>query len=308
MYRRYLTFGMFCASLLALIPCAMAVALGVPPAPTLNEPIVDQTGTLSTQQIATLNQQIVASRKEKDYQVGVLIVPTLDGDSLETYSLNVARTWGIGDKSGSNGVLLLIAMKEHAIRIEVGTKLEPDLTDVEAGRIIRNTISPQFKKGDYYSGISLGLQNIAAQVTGHPSADSSTRTTATSGNIADFGELIFFGLIIAASLISWFGSMLARSKSWWLGGIVGGVIGVVVAIFAAWAVWAIITTLGMIIFGLLFDWAVSRNYVARKEHGLKPAWWAGGTIFPGGSSRGGGGGFGGFGGGSFGGGGASGGW
>ncbi len=298
----YLKLGIVSAVIAALLPYYGVIALAVPPAPPLNAPVVDQSGTLTPDQVATLNQQINDSRKQKDYQIGVLIVSSLEGDSLDTYALNVARTWGIGDKTQDNGVLLLVAMQEHGIRIEVGRKLEIDLTDAEAGRIIRNTISPQFKKGDYFSGISLGIQNIAMQVTGHPEADTSANTVASTvaGGI---GEIFFMILFFGASFLSWIGSMLARSRSWWLGGVMGGGIGVILALLAGWAVWAIITAFGLMIFGFLFDWAVSRNYAQRASHDLSPSWWAGGSIFPGG-----GGGGGSFGGGGFGGGGASGDW
>ena len=113
------------------------------------------------------------------------------------------------------------------------------------------------------------------------------------------GALFFIGLII----LQWMIAILGRTKSWWLGGVLGGIGGIVLAVVLSW--W--LTIPAFILFGLLLDYLVSKNYKARGT----TQWWAGGNWGPG--SRGGGGGFGGFGGGgfgggSFGGGGASGRW
>ena len=136
-----------------------ASALAVPPAPPLDRPIVDQTGTLTSEQQTALVDQIAASRKEKDYQIGILIISTLEDRDLEGYSLDVARTWGIGEKTKNNGVLLVIAKDDRRLRIEVGSGLEGDLTDAQSGRIITQIITPKFKQGDYYGGISDGVRD-----------------------------------------------------------------------------------------------------------------------------------------------------
>lgn len=294
----------------ALIPFGAAFALAVPPAPALETPIVDQTGTLSSDQIATLSQQINNSRKSKDYQMGILVIPTLEGNPIEDYSVQVARAWGIGDATKDNGVLLLVAKNDYKLRIEVGRGLEGDLTDLESGRIIRYTISPQFKKGDYYSGISLGVQNIAAQVEGRPQADTSVAAASRSTNSSSgMGEFFFFLFIVGIQAFSWLMAIMARTKSWWLGGIVGGGIGLVFATFAAWSFWSIVGTAVLALFGFLLDWAVSRNFAQRVNSGENPSWWAGGPWIGGsGGGFGGGDSGGSFGGGDFGGGGASGDW
>jgi uncharacterized protein len=289
-----------------LAPALSAQALDVPATPALNAPVVDKTGTLNSEQIETLNQQINNSRAIKDYQFGVLIIQSLEGQALEDYSIKVARAWGIGEQDKSNGVLLLVVMDDRKLRIEVGRGLEGDLTDAESGRIIRNTITPAFKKGDYYSGISLGIQNIAAQVEGRPQADSSTRATqATDEN--EWIEPVMFLLFLGFGGLSWLAAILARSKSWWAGGIVGGGVGIVIALVAGWVLWSIGLLLVLSLLGLVLDWIVSCNFAQRAANGLKPNWWAGGPWL-GGSSGGFSGGGGSFGGGGFSGGGSSGSW
>ena len=299
------------AVLAALAPFGMALALDIPPAPALDRPIVDQTGTLTEDQIATLSQQIQQSRSVKDYEIGVWIFESLNGESITDVGIAAARKWGVGDKEKDNGILITVAKNDRKVRIDVGERLEPDLTDAEAGRIIRYTIAPQFKKDDFYSGISLAIQDIAAQVAGTPEKDSSLRAEQTGARgWANFsGDAIFWAFVIGINVISWFFAIMARTKSWWLGGVVGGAVGLIVAIIAAWALWSVIALVVAAMAGFLFDWAVSRNFAQRVKCGHNPDWWAGGPWIGGWGSGGGGGSSGGsFGGGSFGGGGADGGW
>ena len=156
-----LTTGILLACSLGLIIGGVAQArLDVPSAPPLDRPIVDQTGTLDTAAIDQIADAIAKSRTERDYQIGVLMVGSLSGDSLEEYSIRVAREWGIGDAQKHNGVLLLIAKDDRRVRIEVGKGLEGDLTDARAGRIIRNTITPKFRQNDYAGGILAAVGQI----------------------------------------------------------------------------------------------------------------------------------------------------
>ncbi len=290
---------------LALAITAGASALAVPKSPTLDVPIVDQTNTLSEEQISQLAAQIAESRKEKSYQIGILIIPTLGNDEyLEGYSLKVAREWGIGEKGKSNGVLLLIAKDDRKLRIEVGRGLEGDLTDVRANRIIRNVITPKFKEGKYYDGIKDGVNSIQLAVAGK--ADSKAENSGVEA--ADWSAIITTGLFFGIGLLSWLGAILGRSKSWWAGGVIGGVAGIVLMLIFGFAIWAIIGFVGLILGGLGFDYLVSKNYKAHAASHSSPSWWAGGT-WGGGSGWGGGGSSGGgFGGGGFSGGGSSGSW
>ena len=275
----------------------LASALAVPPAPPLERPIVDQTGTLSDQQMTELAAKIKTSRAEKDYQVGILLIPTLEGRDIEGYSIDVARTWGIGEAQKDNGVLLIIAKNDHKLRLEIGNGLEGDITDLESGHIIRDVIAPKFKIGDYYGGISDGIGSIQAAVEGEATAATPPMSVGEGIATALFQGGIF---IVWGGL--WLSAILARTKSWWAGGVVGGVLGLIVAALAGWAAWSLALISLLIFSGLGLDWIVSRNYHRRVDRGESPAWWAGGTHM------GGGGGGGSFGGGGFSGGGASGDW
>ena len=296
--------GVVASIAVALAVSAGAAALDVPKAPTLDVPIVDQTGTLTAGQIQQLADKIAASRKEKSYQIGILILPTLGNDEyLEGYSLKVARGWGIGEKDTSNGVLLLIVKDDRNLRIEVGRGLEGDLTDVRANRIIRNVITPKFKEGKYFEGISDGVNSIQLAVAAKPDPAAAKTTESV-----DWGAIVSTAVFIGIAVLSWLGAVLGRSKSWWAGGVIGAVAGLVLMVIFGFAIWAIIGFIGLIFGGLGFDYLVSKNYKAHAADHTSPAWWAGGTWGGGGGGWGGSSGGGGFGGGGFSGGGSSGSW
>jgi len=275
-----------------------ASALSVPPKPA-DIPIVDQTNTLTTEQKTTLAEQIAAERTKSGNQIAIVIVPSTEDSSIEKYSLDIARGWGIGTAENNNGVLLLIAKNDRLLRIEVGTGLEGALTDAQAGRIIRDDIRPLFRQDKYFEGVQAGLTSIIAAINGEY-----IPTTTATEPIRLPWELIFgFGFLI----FSWLGSILARTKSWWAGGIIGGATGGTLGLLAGSLVFGIIGAGALAIIGLVLDKVVSANYQSHAGRGDKPSWWAGGGFLGGGGSRGGGG-FGGFGGGGFGGGGSSGSW
>ena len=302
MFLKVVRLGLIVAALgfvTAGLHASQVAALSVPPRPT-DVPIVDQTNTITPDQKASLAAQIATERTESGNQIAIVIVPTLENGALEDYSLSIAREWGIGTGQNNNGVLLLVVKNDRVLRIEVGTGLEGALTDAQAGRIIRNDIRPLFQQEKYFEGIQVGLTNIIASINGE--------YTATSTNVDPVRlpwELIFgFGFLI----FSWLGSILARTKSWWAGGIVGGATGGILGLLAGSLVFGLIGAGALAAIGLLLDKVVSANYKSHASHGEKPSWWAGGGFLGGGGPRGGGGGFGGFGGGGFGGGGSSGGW
>jgi uncharacterized protein len=276
-------------------------ALAVPPKPT-DIPVVDQTNTLTADQKAGIAAKIANERKNSGNQIAVLMISSLGDDALENYSLNVAREWGVGQKERNSGVLLLVVKDDRRLRIEVGYGLEGALPDIRANQIIRDRIRPAFQKNDYYGGINSGVDGIITAIHGEVDPNLSQATNSDSAAGIPWEFLFFFGLMG----FSWLGSVLARTKSWWAGGVVGGAIGVVVGLLFGFMFIGIASIVALTIIGLLFDKIVSANYRSHASHGDAPSWWAGGPFIGGG--RGSGGGFGGFGGGGFGGGGASGDW
>ena len=154
------------ASLLALLLCWAGTALALVAVPPLSGRVVDQTGTLTAGDVASLTQMLRDLETRKGSQVAVLIVPTIDGEAIEQYSLRVAEAWKIGRKKIDDGALLVVAKNDRHLRIEVGYGLEGALTDVTTKRIIDEVITPKFKNGDFAGGISAGIGKMIALING----------------------------------------------------------------------------------------------------------------------------------------------
>jgi uncharacterized protein len=154
------------ASLLALLLCWAFAALADVAVPQLTGRVVDQTGTLSGDETASLNQTLRNFEARKGSQVAVLIVPSTAPETIEQYSLRVAEAWKIGRKKIDDGAILVVAKDDRKLRIEVGYGLEGALTDVTSRRIIDEIITPKFRSGDFAGGISAGVDRIIRVVDG----------------------------------------------------------------------------------------------------------------------------------------------
>jgi len=254
----------------------------------------DFASIFTAEQKQNLETKLSAYEKQSTNEISVVTVKSLGGDYIENYAEKLFKDFGIGKKDKNNGLLLLIALEDREMRIEIGYGLEGDLTDAESASIIRNVLTPAFKKGDYYEGVNTATDLIINKLSGQ-----ALTMPLAKPNISVNFKLFFFLFFI---IFSFFFSIFERSKSWWAGGIVGALCGGLFGLFlGSW-----ITSLVMVILftpiGLLFDYIVSKNYEKGKKTGVFP-WWIGG-----GKSGGTGGGFGGFGGGFSGGGGSSGRW
>ena len=152
------------AWLIFVLLSSLAFALEVPEGPEGR--ITDRTGTLSRNEIAALDQKLAAFERETTNQIAVLIIPSLEGDSLEDYSIRLAEKWKIGQKGKNNGVILLVVKNERKLRVEVGYGLEGALPDALSGSIIRNEIAPRFRAGQFYQGVDAGVTAIMAATKG----------------------------------------------------------------------------------------------------------------------------------------------
>ncbi len=242
-----------------------------------------------------IEDRLFVFEQETSNEIAVVTVKNLDGDYIENFAEELFAEWGIGKQDKDNGVLVLVAIEDHEMRIEVGYGLEGALTDAQSNWIINKQMKPAFQEGQYGEGISLAVDKIITATKGEyvPS-----ETKSSDGGV-DYG-FIFWMIIIG---FMWLASALGRSKSWWAGGVVGGVAGVIVGIIWGFIWLGVGSILGLAIFGLLFDFIVSKSYSNAKSAGKNYPWWIGG-----GRGGSGGGGFGGFGGGMSGGGGSSGSW
>jgi uncharacterized protein len=247
-----------------------------------------------------LERKLSAEYASSSNQIAIVTVKSLGGDYIENYAEKLFAEWGVGSKVKDNGILFLIASEDKKVRIEVGYGLEPVITDALSSQILRRDVLPVFKDSKYEAGIVAGTDSILKALQSDAGRVVDTEYNEDSGDIV--GLLLFFGI----QGILFLSSILARSKSWWLGGIIGAGIGSAITIFGLFGitlVTGVVLTVLVTLFGLFFDYIVSSTYKKAKANGEVIPWWTGGSY--GGSSSGG---FGGFGGGSSGGGGASGSW
>jgi uncharacterized protein len=107
--------------------------------------VTDLTGTLTADQAAALDAKLRAFAQSKGSQVAVLIVPTTQPEVIEQYSIRVVEAWKLGREKFDDGALLLVALNDRKVRIEVGHGLEGALPDATANRIIDEAILPAFR-------------------------------------------------------------------------------------------------------------------------------------------------------------------
>src|SRR5213080_3060650 len=180
------------AILLALLLGWIFPALANVAVPPLVGRVVDQTGTLSSGDVAALNQTLRNFEARKGSQIAVLIVPTTDGEAIEQFSLRVAEAWKIGRKKVDDGALLVIAKNDRHLRIEIGYGLEGALTDVTSRRIIDEVITPKFRTGDFAGGIADGADRMIRVIDGEPLPVPSP--SVNFGNLDDLGPLFIVTL------------------------------------------------------------------------------------------------------------------
>jgi uncharacterized protein len=162
-WRRGLACGALLALVLLLAPTAVA-ELRVPPPP--DRRINDYAQVLSPADRERLEQKLIEAERGSSNQVVVAIFRSLQGESLEDFSIRLAEAWRIGRKGLDNGVIFLVFIDDRQMRIEVGYGLEPTLTDALAASILRDVVAPRFREGRIADGIGAGLDAIQQAIAG----------------------------------------------------------------------------------------------------------------------------------------------
>jgi uncharacterized protein len=150
----------------AIVPLLMApIAMGVD-VPYLTGRLTDNAKLLSPDINRAITEMLKAHEERTTNQIAVLTVESLEGENIEEYAASVFQEWKLGQKGKDNGILVIVAPNERRMRIEVGYGLEGSLPDARAGDIIRNYMTPRFKKGDYNGGIQEGVKAIVSLLEG----------------------------------------------------------------------------------------------------------------------------------------------
>ncbi len=282
--------------LVLLFIAPVAWSLDIPP---LTGRVVDQAHVILPAHLSDLNDALTAHESKTSNQVAVLTLPSLAGEPLEEFSHRVASAWGLGQKGTDNGVLLLVAIQDRKIRIEVGYGLEGTLTDAKTSQIIRHEIVPRFRHGEYSEGIVAGVHAILTTIEG-----TYTKPASSAPNSSEHvGLWEIFGLaVVLGTLVGLFLGSRRRLN----GSVIGMLLSFVVAFPTALWLGLLAGAASSILISLFNNIGVpSTRDTFRYDSRLGGP----GHSWPlGGSGRFEGGGFGGGGGGSFGGGGASGRW
>lgn len=251
--------------------------------PNLQARVTDLTGTLTASQREQLEQRLAQFEQRTTNQIAILMLPSTQPEAIEQYAIRVAEAWKVGKKGKDNGVLLIVAKNDRAVRIEVGYGLEGDITDLTSSRIIREIIVPHFKINDYFGGLDAALTAIITRLEGG-SPEQAPQAGNNKGASAE-GMLPF--LVGAA----FFMSQLFRSvTNRLIGASIGGSAAGLLAYFLSGSLAAAITIalLGFFL-GLFAGMPPPGSYIGRSGSGS----WPGSGGFGGGGFRGGGGGFGG---------------
>lgn len=196
-----------CFSAFFIFLASNAFALSIPDKPQAY--VNDYAGLLSPAARAKIEAKLAAFEKETSNQVVVAIFNSLEGESLEDFSMRLAEKWKIGSQKNDNGVILLIFKEDRAMRLEVGYGLEGVLPDALADQIIRREIVSAFRSGDFDLGVSRGIDAVINATQGE--------YRATSNNTADqtFAQIFFFifalGCLVAMGKFA--GSKTGRTLS-----------------------------------------------------------------------------------------------
>src|SRR5713226_3248873 len=242
------------ACILARVMCWAVAAAADVAVPPLSGRVVDQTGTLSSGDIASLTQTLKSLEARKGSQVAVLIVPTTAPETIEQYSIRVAEAWKIGRKKIDDGALLVVAKDDRKLRIEVGYGLEGALNDVTTRRIIDEVITPKFRSGDFAGGISAGVDRIIRVIDGETlPAPAARQGAGLLSHIDPLNPFVLFGIfVIGAILRTTLGRLIGSVAT-------GGVVGVLAWLVAGSLAASIIAAVIAFIFTLFGESIASSN-------------------------------------------------
>lgn len=192
-------FKIFGGILLSIILSSNIFAKNIP---KLTEPVIDQSGALSTEFKNNLNEKLKEEFKKSGRQIQILLVDSLDGEPIENYSIKLFDEWQLGNKKDDKGVLVLISIGDHKSRIEVGRGLEGSITDLVSNRILQNG-NVFFKNKDFEGGISSIVNEIIEKSV--DTIPTGTRPITKTENVNYIGIILFIlGALLLISTVMYF--------------------------------------------------------------------------------------------------------
>jgi len=168
------------------------------PKPNPPRLVVDNAGVLDSYDAERLERKLVALDDSTSNQITVVTVKTLNDEAIEDVAVNTFREWGIGNKKTNNGILILVAVNDRKIRIEVGYGLEGAIPDIVANDIINNDIKPAFRQQNYISGLNKAVDDLSKAAVGEYKVKRNKNTGSPSGgwSILKFIFILFIVLLV----------------------------------------------------------------------------------------------------------------
>lgn len=171
--------------------------------PAFSGPVVDDANVVPDGVEQTLEDQLNYYQQRSGNQIAVAVVKTTGDQSVEDYSIDLARAWGVGQKDKDTGVLILIAYDDRKLRIEVGRGLEGRFTDLQAGRIIREQMTPRLKTGDVGGAIEAGTLAVRGALGDAVAVPVPPPASESGGGGSPFA--LIFAVVAVASVVARFG-------------------------------------------------------------------------------------------------------
>ena len=207
--------------------------------PDLTGRVVDLAGVIEDGQKTEIIGMLKAHENATTQQFAVLILPSLEGEVLEEFSMRTVEKWQLGTAEDDNGLLILVAMAERKMRIEVGYGLEGTIPDAMAKRVIDEVMQPAFREGQFGEGITLALISLIQLSEGetpdfdYTPSDGEQLFGLVMGHLFAWGFAIFYVVFLFAFLrnlgnlvrgrpVKGFGSSLLSGGGGGGGGFSGG--------------------------------------------------------------------------------------
>lgn len=187
-----------------------------------NHRVHDDAGILSAQTVAYLEQSLRAFEDSTSNQIAILTVPDLEGESIDQFGIRVAEAWKLGTADRDNGVILLVAVHDRKMRIEVGQGLEGPLPDAICNRIIRNEMAPAFRRKQYDDGVIAAIEGIRQAIKGEYTGSGPRKSGRRSMPAGLLILLIVIILIMRSRGHGGRGSGWSSGRGWYGGGGWGG--------------------------------------------------------------------------------------
>lgn len=235
----------------------------------------DYSQVLTDTQVQQLNTTIGAFEAATTHEITVAIVPTIGDEVIDDFAAELFQKWEVGKKGKDDGVLIVIVTDDRLVHIDVGTGIALLVSDEWTADLIQRTLVPALKLGNYYEGIRKAVDKLILRMSPIPTVEAAAPAVkghpVTKPHSPYFNPLSiqFFAIFLALFVLLMF-SVLGHTQSWWLGGVIGGIIGIAIGyLMASWQI-GLLATFVLVLVGLFFDWAISRAQFSGKNSSTPP--------------------------------------